>query len=148
VRRTEREGFTLGAIILNRTLDERTFKACASEFRRIPAHLDEISALRMALGGDDAGECGVNAVVQYLEDYRMAQLKAIARAARFASEIPPRIRLVLLPELEIGVRGLRGLATLASMLTDAAGGRRFLTKASAAIASRGRPERDGRRAAR
>lgn len=148
VRRMEVEGFTLGAVILNRTLDERTFDALASGFRRPPAHLDEIDTLRTALARDQQPDQRLDAVVRYLEEYRDGQLAMIGRAARFASEIPSHIRLVLAPEIEIGVRDLRGLAKLASMLTGAADGRRFLASASAAISQSDRVATTRRRAAR
>jgi anion-transporting ArsA/GET3 family ATPase len=148
VRRMESQRLTLGAVILNRTFDERTFDALASGFRRIPAHLDEIDGLRSALAGDQQPDQRLDAVVRFLEEYRDGQLAMIGRAARFASEIPSHIRLVLAPELEIGVRDLRGLAKLASMLTGVADGRKVLMSASALISQTDRVATSGRRAVR
>lgn len=148
VRRMEGQRLTLGAVILNRTLDEWTFEALASGFRRIPAHLDVIDALRSTFARDQQADYRLEAVVRFLEEYRDGQLAMIGRAARFASAIPSHIRLVLAPEIEIGVRDLRGLAKLASFLTGISDGRKVLTGASAAIPQPDRAATTGRRAAR
>lgn len=148
VRRMEGQRLTLGAVILNRTFDERTFEALASGFRRTPAHLDNIDALRSTFAQDQPADRRLDAVVRFLEEYRERQLGMIGRAARFASEIASHIRLVLVPEIEVGVSDLRELAKLASFLTGAFDGRKVLTGASAAISQPDRAATTGRRAAR
>jgi anion-transporting ArsA/GET3 family ATPase len=113
---TRRHNFALRAIVVNQMLDERTFNALRNA-RRCPAHLKAIAGLRRAIG-ENGSKFG--ALVSYLEDYREQQMLEVARTMRFARELPPEIALALAPALEPGVRELRSLATLSSILTSSA----------------------------
>jgi len=127
---TQRQNFSLRAIILNRMLDERTFGALLSRRRRPPAHLAEIARLRRVLVENDPK---LGALVGYLESYREHQMLEIQQAVRFAHKLPPNIRLAIMPAVEQGVRDLRSLATISSILTSSTSGRKFLEHATDAL---------------
>lgn len=127
---TQQQNFSLRAIVLNRILDERTFGALRSRRGRPPAHLAEIARLRGALGENDSK---LGALICYLESYREHQMLEVQRAMRFAHELPPRIELALTPAVEPGVRDLHSLASLSSILTSPASGRKFLDDAADAL---------------
>ncbi|HJU10384.1 MAG TPA: ArsA-related P-loop ATPase [Candidatus Binataceae bacterium] len=124
---TRQHRFRLAAIVLNRMLDERTFGASQGLRRGAPAHLDEIARLHRMLDGT---ESRLNKLVEYLEHYRESQLSDIQRAARFANKLPARITLAITPAVDAGVRDLRSLATLSSILIDSPAGRKFLGQAA------------------
>jgi anion-transporting ArsA/GET3 family ATPase len=125
---TEQRNFGLRAIVINRMLDERTFGALRSTRRRLPAHLAEIASLRRVLGENDRK---LSALADYLEGYRAQQMLEVERAVRFAQELPRRIDLAIIPAVVPGVRDLRALAGLASILASSTPGRRFLDNADA-----------------
>ena len=138
VHQMESEGLRLGAIVLNRMLDERTFDALVAAPRRRPEHLAEIAALRRELDRDaaernDAGVGGLDSMVNYFEDYASNHRAEIERAARFARELPPQVELAIAPEIEVGVRDLRTLAKVAAILAEAGSGRSFLKGAEVAF---------------
>jgi anion-transporting ArsA/GET3 family ATPase len=145
VHQMETAGLRLGAIVLNRMLDERSFEALLAEPRRIPGHLAEIPALRQVLhleapeldvaaGGKlDPDARGLDSIVQHLEDYAANQRSEIERAARFARELPHRVELAIAPEIDVGVRDLRALAKVGSILSETGIGRRFLEDAEVAF---------------
>jgi anion-transporting ArsA/GET3 family ATPase len=139
---TQRHDFNLAAIVINRMLDERTFVALQRARRRLPSHLSEISRLSRLLGERDAG---LGALINYLETYREHQLLEVELGLRFAYQLPPHIGLFISPEVEPGVRDLRSLATLSSILTGSTSGREFLHNAAHAFgivsAFEGRPAR-------
>jgi anion-transporting ArsA/GET3 family ATPase len=151
-------GLRLSAIVLNRMLDERTFDAFIAAPRRIPEHFAEIMALRGkfsrgAIERDHAGADGLDSIVNHLEDYAANQRNEVARAARFARELPPRVELAIAPEIDVGVRDLRALAKVATILSATGSGRRFLENAEVAFgiattAPTRKPKAVGRRAAR
>jgi len=149
INQMQEAGLRLRAIVLNRTLDERTFEAFLAAPRKVPAHLEEIGVLRAALTRENSHDQGLEAVTSYLEDYRANQQATVERAARFARELPARVRLAVVPEVEVGVRDLRALTKIASMLVSETAGRRFLENAAAAFAARSsnRPKIAARRAA-
>ncbi|MGH8011194.1 MAG: ArsA family ATPase [Candidatus Binataceae bacterium] len=140
----ESEGLRLGAIVLNRVVSEATFDALRDAPRQMPAHLEEIAALRSRLGID--AQSGVSALVGYLEEYAGQEKSAIMRAAAFAEQLPTHVRLVIVPEIAPGVRDLRTLAKLGAILTEMNLGRRFLETVSQALC--GSDERDARVSAR
>ena len=159
VRQMEAAGLRLGAIVLNRMLDERTFDALAESPRRLPEHLAAIARLRgelgqEAAGGGDGAPDGLDSLVDHLEEYAGKQRAEIERAARFARELPARVELAIAPEIETGVRDLRTLAKVAAILYETGAGRTFLANAELAVGieARSRPVRKsrtaGRRAAR
>jgi anion-transporting ArsA/GET3 family ATPase len=158
VRQMEAAGLRLGAIVLNRMLDERTFDALIAAPRRIPGHLAEIPAVRGEFHSDagelnDADAGGLDSILQYLEEYAANQRSEIERAARFARELPHRVELAIAPEIDLGVRDLRALAKVAAILAEAGTGRSFLENAEAALGSAAaaartrKPRATGRRAA-
>jgi anion-transporting ArsA/GET3 family ATPase len=156
VRQMEAEGLRLGAIVLNRMLDERTFDALLAAPRTMPAALAEIPMLRNALQIDGAGDARLDSMVRYLEDYGANQRSEIERAARFARELPATVELAIAPEINAGVRDLRALAKVGAILAGDANGRSLLADAEVAFgnapdaASRAsrRPKAALRRAAR
>ena len=126
---TERQNFSLRAIVINRLLDERTFTALRSR-QRDPAHLADIARLRAVLGEKDSKG---DALINYLEGYREHQILEVERAVRFAHELPARIALAVTPAVEPAVRDLRSLATLSSSFGVSAYSRKFLDRAAAAL---------------
>ncbi|HXZ88061.1 MAG TPA: ArsA-related P-loop ATPase [Candidatus Binataceae bacterium] len=148
INQMQEVGLKLRAIVLNRTLDEPTFDAFLAAPRKVPAHLAEVGALRTVLMRENPHDQRMEALTSYLEAYRANQQATVERAARFARELPPRVRLAVVPEVEVGVRDLRALAKIASILVNENAGRRFLENAAAAFAPRSsaRPENAPRRA--
>lgn len=138
VRQMEAAGLRLGAIVLNRMLDERTFDALAESPQRLPRHLAEIATLRKELRRQatrrlEAGTGGLDSMVDYLEEYAGNQRAEIERAARFARELPARVELAIAPEINAGVRDLRALAKVASIVCGGGAGRTFLESAEVAF---------------
>ncbi len=138
VLQMEAAGLRLGAIVLNRMLDERTFDALVAAPRSFPGHIAEIPALRRELKREaterlDAGAGGLASMVEYFEEYAANHRAEIERAARFARELPARVELAIAPEINAGVRDLRTLAKVASILSETGSGRRFLENAEAAF---------------
>jgi anion-transporting ArsA/GET3 family ATPase len=145
VQQMETAGLRLGAIVLNRMLDERSFDALLAAPRRIPDHLAEIPALRRELhleapapetggGGKlDADARGLDSIVRHLEDYAANQRHEIERAARFARELPHHVELAIAPEIDVGVRDLKALAKVGAILSETGIGRRFLEDAEVAF---------------
>jgi anion-transporting ArsA/GET3 family ATPase len=124
--RAQRHNFSLRAIVLNRMLDEHTFAELRNT-RRAPAHLAEIARLRRVLGENDPK---LGALVGYLESYREHNILQVEQAARFAHELPPRIALAIAPAVDPGVRDLRSLAALSSILGSSTSGRKLLDNAA------------------
>ncbi len=110
------EGLCLSAIVLNRFLDEATWNEIGRNFNNTPPHLDEIGKLRSALADGVASDPGVGAVIDFLEGYRTQALGDIERVARFSRELPRDLKLMIAPEIRIGVRDLKALAHLAQLL--------------------------------
>jgi anion-transporting ArsA/GET3 family ATPase len=138
VHQMEAAGLRLAAIVLNRMLDERSFDALMAKPRDLPKHLAEIPAMRSefrreATERDHAGADGLDALVHYLEDYAANQRNEIERSARFARELPVRVGLAIAPEIDVGVRDLRALAKVATILSATNTGRSFLENAEVAF---------------
>jgi anion-transporting ArsA/GET3 family ATPase len=134
LRQLTSEGLRLGAVALNRMLDERTFDAFAAAPRRIPTHLAEITALRKRLLCETTRDRRLDALVRHLECYRSHQCDQIERVVRFARELPSSILLTIAPEVEVGVRDLHALANLAlDLVTNSGAGSGFLENAAAAL---------------
>ncbi|MBF6559745.1 MAG: hypothetical protein IVW56_05585 [Candidatus Binataceae bacterium] len=135
VDQMETEGLRLGAIVLNRLLDEATFDALVAAPGRAPAHLAAISRMRATLAplrGRDTADTS-DALVSFLEGYGAHQRAAIERATRFARDLPARIELAAAPEIAAGVRDLATLAKVATIVIEAGAGRTFLERAAAAL---------------
>ena len=152
----ESEGLRLGAIVINRFLDEticRGFTHASdgsgrSRSQVLDHALEEIPALRTALDADGANDQGVDAAVAYLESYRLRAAGDIRRVRRFADGVPARIRIALAPEIRPGTPSLVTLGQLATFLVAP---QTILTRpargASAAATLKGRaPLRGERRA--
>ena len=133
VGQMEAEGLRLGAIVLNRMLDERTFDALLAAPRQMPPAIAEIPTLRDALTGDGVADPRLDSLVHYLEDYAAIQRDEIERAVRFARDLPQHVELAIAPEINIGVRDLGAIAKVASILAESGGGRTFLENAAAAF---------------
>jgi anion-transporting ArsA/GET3 family ATPase len=141
IDRMESEGLHLGAIVINRFLDEAI---C----RGFDHALDEIPPLRAALEADDAGDDGVAAVLSYLESYGARAEEDIRRVRRFVDGVPARVKVALAPEIRPGTPSLAALGRLANFLvTPQAIVERAARGANAAAPSKRRaPLKDGRRA--
>jgi anion-transporting ArsA/GET3 family ATPase len=157
----ESEGLRLGAIVINRFLDETICRgfmhagdgAARSHSQILDHALEEIPALRAALDADGAidpgvDSQGVDAAVAYLESYRLRAAEDIRRVRRFADGVPARVKIALAPEIRPGTPSLVALGRLASFLVTP---QTILTRpargASAATTLKGRaPLRGGRRA--
>lgn len=136
IKQMQQVGLRLRAVVLNRTLDQPTFDAFLAAPRKVPAHLEEIGMLRAVMTREYPHDKGMESLTGFLEAYRANQQATVERAARFARELPPRVRLAVVPEVEVGVRDLRALAKIASILVNENAGRRFLENAAAAFAPR------------
>jgi anion-transporting ArsA/GET3 family ATPase len=124
----------LRAVVLNRLVDERTFNALRTAPCKAPAYFAEITALGNALAHENSRDRRLGALVNFLEDYDANQRDTLERGLRFARELPAGVKLVVAPEVEAGVRDLRMLAKLASILIDGSPGHRFLDDAATAFA--------------
>jgi anion-transporting ArsA/GET3 family ATPase len=124
--KAQRHNFSLRAIVLNRMLDERMFAELRNT-RRPPAHFAEIARLRRVLGENDPK---LGALVGYLESYREQKILEVEQAVRFAHELPPHIALAIAPAVDLGVRDLRSLAALSSILASSTSGRKLLDNAA------------------
>jgi len=139
------EGLKLAAIVINRFLDERTFRDAARLAREWPAvadsvarplsHLAEISELSSSLAKDGAEANGFARLVRYFEEYRDRTLDEIERVAAFARELPPGVKLALAPEIETGVRDLAALSRVSSYLTSGTAILKPLEGAARAVAA-------------
>jgi anion-transporting ArsA/GET3 family ATPase len=138
----------LRAVVLNRIVDDRTFNALRTTPCEAPPDLAEIAALSNALAHENPRDRRLGALANYLEDYSANQRAALERGLRFARDLPAEVKLVVAPEIETGVRDLRTLAKLASILIDGVPGRRFLEDAGTALAPAGSLSKPVRRAAR
>lgn len=124
----ESEGLKLAAIVINRFLDERTFRetarlarewtAVADSAQRPLSHLAEISELRSSLAKDGADADGFDRLVHHFEEYRDRVLDDIERVAAFARELPRGVKLAIAPEIEAGVRDLAALSRVSRYLTS------------------------------
>ena len=133
VHRMGSERLPLRAIVLNRMLDERAWDALRAAPRRKPIHLEEIDRLRETLGREIVADGRLGAIVGRLENYGENRRGEIERAARFARELPSRIRLMAAPEVEMGVRDLRAIAKVAAALRENPDAREFLRDAAVAF---------------
>ena len=113
------EGLNLSGIVINRFLDEESWQELWHSDNGVSSRLEEIGALRGLLGDSINRDAGLNALVDYLEDYGDRARRDIARVARFARELPPAVKLAIAPEIKIGVRDLRALSRVADFLTGA-----------------------------
>jgi len=128
-------GLRLSAIVINRFLDERSWKGAAHGPSGALGHLDEIAPIAARFAGEVARRRGFAALVRFLGDYRERTLDEIARVTSFARELPAGVTLAIAPELEAGVRDLRVLARLGALLTSGTGSLKPLGAAAARIAA-------------
>jgi anion-transporting ArsA/GET3 family ATPase len=110
------ERLHLSAIMINRFLDEEVWHHLAGNARGMPPGLESISELRQALGRALDRHPGLDALVKYLEEYRMRLYREMARADSFAQGLPAGVRLTMTPEIRGGVMGLAQLAHFAIYL--------------------------------
>jgi anion-transporting ArsA/GET3 family ATPase len=150
MKQMDEAGLKLRAIVLNRTLDATTFDAFATAPRRLPRHLEEIGLMRKSLAAESPEDRRLEPLIGYLEDYAANQQAMIEQAARFAREVPTRVKIAVVPEVEVGVRDLGALAKIASILVSGTSGRRFLENAAGTLARQtsARPTPVSRRATR
>jgi anion-transporting ArsA/GET3 family ATPase len=131
VRRLKTEKLRLAAVVINRAADQKTFAALADAPSRLPPHLLEIAQLRTINATDR-----LRAIADFLGEYAAAQGASIIRAAGFARELPARIEVVAVPELDDAIADLRGLAKIADWVIGATADRRFLEQAAKAFTTR------------
>ncbi|HVA80432.1 MAG TPA: ArsA-related P-loop ATPase [Candidatus Binataceae bacterium] len=130
----KRDKLHLSAIVINRFLDERSWRDAARDPLRALAHLEAIPRLCAAHHRTEAPHRpGVAALGRELELYRALTLAQIARVAEFARELPTDLELAITPELGAGVPDLRALARAAGYLTGGAGILRALQSAAARV---------------
>ncbi len=142
IDKMESEGLHLGAIVINRFLDEAICRESIHD-----GALDEIHRLRAALEADGAVDDGVAAALAYLETYRACAEEDICRVSRFVEGLPPRVKVAFAPEIRPGTPSLAALGRLANFLvTPQAIVARSARGANAAAAPKGRaPLRRGLR---
>ncbi len=129
----KREKLHLSAIVINRFLDERTWREAAASPRGALAHLETIDRIcETSLAA--ANRKSATALARELQEYRVRTIAQIARVARFASELPADVQLSIAPELNIGVPDLRALARIAGYITNGTDILRTLEAAAAPLA--------------
>jgi anion-transporting ArsA/GET3 family ATPase len=111
IDKMESEGLHLGAIVINRFLDETIYSGFTHDHA-----LDDIPRLRAALDADDAGDAGLAETLAYLESYRARAEEDIRRVKRFVDGLPARVKIALAPEIRPGTPSLAALARLANFL--------------------------------
>lgn len=105
----ESEGLHLGAIVINRFLDEAVYRGFTQA-------LDEIPRLRAALDTEGEGDSGVAAALAYLESYRARAREDLRRVGRFVEGLAPRVTVAFTPEIAPGTPSLAALGRLANFL--------------------------------
>ncbi len=132
VSEMERGGLRLSAIVINRFLDDRSWREASARAGAL-RHLEQVPPLVNALAGDAEKGSGVAALARFFEEYRARTLDEIARVARFAREMPAGVKLALAPEIEVGVRDLAALKRIADYLTGGTQALRALESAAERI---------------
>lgn len=112
----QEQGLSLGAIIINRFLDEDTWKELGQHASRQPAMIGSIRRLRASMHREIEHAHGVGAVVDFLEEYAERTIGDIVRIEKFARELPAQVSLAIAPEIEVGVRDLAALRKIADYL--------------------------------
>jgi anion-transporting ArsA/GET3 family ATPase len=110
------ERLNLSGIIVNRFVDEDIWRHLAGDLRGTPPGLEAINGLRAALGRNVDRHPGLDALVKYLEDYRVRAYRDMANVAAFAQGLPAGVRLAMAPQIRTGVIGLQQMAQLADYL--------------------------------
>jgi anion-transporting ArsA/GET3 family ATPase len=117
VTEMEVEGLRLGAIVINRFIDEAVWRGPTGGGGIRLGVLDEIPALRAALGASPSSDDGVSAAAAYLENYRSRAQHDLRRVTRFAEEMGTRVRIATAPEIRPGTPSLVALGRLANFLS-------------------------------
>lgn len=112
----ESEGLHLDTIVVNRFLDERSWQALVSNPGSRIEQLEEIAQLRAVLNPELNTDHGLGGILEYLESYDAQARDEIRRVRRFAQDLPARVKLALVPDMDVGVRDLSGLKRLADTL--------------------------------
>jgi anion-transporting ArsA/GET3 family ATPase len=140
----ESEGLHLGAIVINRFLDEAICRGFTNDHA-----LDDIVRLRAALDADGAVDAAMAETLSYLESYRARAEEDVNRVKRFVDGLPVRVKVAFAPEIRPGTPSLAALARLANFLIapQAIGERRARGANAAAAPPKARaPLKSGRRA--
>ena len=155
VERMRAHGLRLGAIVLNRIVDQRIFAAMRGSGRKAAAYFDTIAALRSAVGAtsgnarDGAAGKGLESLLNFLENYGAEARATIRRVSSFARELPAGTRLAIAPDIGSGAGDLRMLAELAAIIADNRANSMLLARDAAPATAAKRRAADGsRRAAR
>ena len=110
------ERLNLSAIIINRLADEEIWHYLADSTRGMPPGLEAVDRLRATPGLNLDRRPGLDALVKYLEDYRLRARREIERTAVFAHGLPESVGLAMAPEIRGGVLGLEQLTHFAEYL--------------------------------
>jgi anion-transporting ArsA/GET3 family ATPase len=107
----ESEGLQLGAIVINRFLDEMICGGLT-----IDRALDDIVRMRAALDRDGAIDAGLSDALAYLENYRARAEDDVHRVKRFVDGLPAQVKVAFAPEIRPGTPSFAALARLANFL--------------------------------
>jgi anion-transporting ArsA/GET3 family ATPase len=124
VQRMKAHGLRLGAIVLNRIVDQHIFAAMRGAGRQAAPYFETIATLRSAVDAgsgnarDGAAGKGLAALLSFLENYGVEARATIRRASSFARELPAGTRLAIAPDIGSGAGDLRMLAELAAIIAD------------------------------
>jgi len=110
------ERLPLGAIVINRIVDERLLEPGAHPEGAGGGLMDELRRLEAALGKSDSAGRGAAAIAAYIRARRSDAIERIERVREFAATVPRRIAIAVAPELRAGIRGLAAPARLAGFL--------------------------------
>jgi anion-transporting ArsA/GET3 family ATPase len=143
----ESEGLHLGAVVINRFLDESIYGIDQSIWGFDRA-LDEIPALGATLAAGGAGDDGVTVALAWLDSYRTRAQDDLRRVRRFVEGLPPRTKVALAPEITPGTPSLTVLRRLAEFMMAPQAIQRGPTRGANAEAApeRRAPLKRGRRA--
>ncbi|HEY2663456.1 MAG TPA: ArsA-related P-loop ATPase [Candidatus Binataceae bacterium] len=117
IHEMERERLKLSAIVINRFLDEESWREMRKRADPLPMHLDEIKRLNDCEQLDPR----LAPIASFLANYALLTKSEIDRVRRFAREMPSNVSLITAPEIQIGADNLRAVARLAQYLTGDAG---------------------------
>ena len=116
VREMARERLRLSAIVINRFLDEESWREMRGGSGGMPPHLDDIERLHHCPQLD--GHPRQASIASFLHEYADQTKREIERVTEFARDLPPHVRLIAAPEMRIGGDHLRAVARLALYLTS------------------------------
>lgn len=115
-REMHRQNLRLDAIVINRFLDEETWRELLLEPSQEPAHMRAIAKLHDSNGKASDSDAGVRGVVDFLDEYRERAIDALARVQKFTHDLPEEITIAICPEIEIGISNLAALKKVSEFI--------------------------------